>query len=45
MQTPRSAETRRDDKELAVIRPASAVSLLVLAANFARYHLFLRFLA
>jgi hypothetical protein len=40
MPTPRSAETQRDDKELAIIRPSAALSLLVLAANFARYHLF-----
>jgi hypothetical protein len=40
MPTPRSAETQRDDNEFAVIRPAGGLSLLVLAANFARYHLF-----
>lgn len=40
MTTPRSTTVRRHERELAVIRPLAAISLLVVGANFARYHLF-----
>ena len=40
MLTPRHAEGQRDDRELGVIRLTAAVSLLIIAANLARYHLF-----
>lgn len=40
MITPRSTAARRNEKELAVIRPLAAIGLLVFGANFARYQLF-----
>jgi hypothetical protein len=40
MHTPRHAQRHGHDRELAAARPLAAVGLLVLGANFARYHLF-----
>lgn len=40
MTTSRSTTARRNEKELAVGRPLAALGLIVLGANFGRYHLF-----
>ena len=40
MNTPRSTAAQRNERELVMIRPLVGVGLLVIGANFVRYHLF-----